>query len=449
MPSRSLDPDTVREVVDSVARALEAVPRALEQQLSAVEVPLPAPATPGRLVELVRSLREAPAQVDLLRRLLAGVAEQGARAALFVLRDGRLVGWEGTRFDDEPELAGDLSGRALPEDSPAVRRVLDSAGTVPCTVGGDAPVPDFGQTLRGEAWLVPLRVLDRLAAVLYVDPAGTEAPDLHAIEVLVEVAGAAVERLAAARAREAAAAAPATSPAAPGPGGATGGDGSPEPPGEEAAGGTAAAPETAPGEAPPPATAGPETGKEESGETGAAPAAPAVARETEISDGDFDAVEVALELEGAPAGTGAGDSGAPAEETAGSEDHGPETGVAAGAAPAVGTGETAGGTDFEIMTPEELGAEETGDAAEEDARRFARLLMQEILLYHRGEVEQGRASRSILARLAEPIANARRLYEQRVPDSHPARMAWFEEEMIRVLAEGNPDLLGQPEGQEA
>jgi len=74
---------------------------------------------------------------------------------------------------------------------------------------------------------------------------------------------------------------------------------------------------------------------------------------------------------------------------------------------------------------------------------------QEIMLYHRDAVEQGRATRSILARLADPIANARRLYEQRVPESHPARMAWFEEEMIRVLAEGDPDLLGQPEGQEA
>ncbi len=446
MPSRSLSQDTIREVVDSVARALEAVPRALEQQLSAVEVPLPSPATPERLVGALRSLREAAAQVDLLRRLLAEVAEQGARAALFVLREGRLVGWEGTRFDDEPELAGDISTRALPESAPAVVRVLETGVPVGCTVDGDLPVPDFGQTLRGEAWLYPLRVMDRVAAVLYVDPVGTETPDLHGIAVLVEAAGLVVERMAAVRAG-----ASVTAPSAPSVSqpvatttreqdttdeavaGETGT--------QEDGNGAASRPTGADGEATPGEAAGSPSERSDAGLSGTTP-----------EDDEFSAVEVALELEDTPGdaeasastpsrpGTGdAGDTREPREEQA----------ATPGEASTEEKNETDTDAGFEIMTPEELGVEETGDAAEEDARRFARLLMQEIMLYHRDDVEQGRATHSILARLAEPIANARRLYEQRVPETHPGRMAWFEEEMIRILAEGDPDLLGQPESQEA
>ena len=451
MPSRSLSQDTIREIVDAVARSLEAVPRALEQQLSAIEVPLPAPTTPERLVAALRSLREAAAQVDLLRRLLAEVAGQGARAALFVLRDGRLVGWEGTRFDDEPELAGDISTRALPQDAPAVVRVLTTGAPVACSVEGDTPVPDFGQTLRGEAWLYPLRVMDRVAAVLYVDPSGQEAPDLHGIAVLVEAAGLVVERMAAARARSLPTAAPASSVSQP----------------------VAAAAQEQPEDAPAPSPGTVTDGRTESDEHAVAPPAGTIEHsppeepepaataepagdapaEATSDDDEFAAVEVALELEGEPEATESGSPAAEAPEpgTAKAEATAPGGEVQAASPDGSPAGEDADdtGAGFEIMTPEELGAEEAGDAAEEDARRFARLLMQEIMLYHRDAVEQGRATRSILARLADPIANARRLYEQRVPESHPARMAWFEEEMIRVLAEGDPDLLGQPEGQEA
>lgn len=444
MPTRSLDPEIIREIVDAVARSLEAVPRSLEQQLSAVEVPLPPPATPAELPTAVRSLREATAQVDLLRRLLAAAADRGTRAALFVNRDGRLVGWEGTGFDDEPELSADLSTRALPADAPAVTRIFERQLPIACAVDGDVPVPDFGQTQRAEAWLYPLRVGERLAAVLYVDAAGDRVPDLEGIAVLVETAGLVVERLAAARAARPAPSGPTVSqPVAAHREQAAGTTGAVPSRVDQA--GTAGAASEHPGEEPPatepPATdSSAETPVAEESRESAGPSSPPG------GDDELEAVEVALELEDEPRageGTPAADEGEEAHapgaelgEPGGEEARADETGEDTGAA-------------FEIMTPEELGAAEPDDGVEQDARRFARLLMQEIVLYHRDAVEKGRSARDLLARLAEPIANARRLYEQRVPPDRPARMAWFEEEMIRVLAEGDPDLLGQREQQEA
>lgn len=78
----------------------------------------------------------------------------------------------------------------------------------------------------------------------------------------------------------------------------------------------------------------------------------------------------------------------------------------------------------------------------ESARRFARLVVSELKLYNEPMVLAGRRARDLRVRLAEPIARARRQYEQRVPVSLPGRDDYFEQELVRTLAEGDPDLLG-------
>ncbi len=52
---------------------------------------------------------------------------------------------------------------------------------------------------------------------------------------------------------------------------------------------------------------------------------------------------------------------------------------------------------------------------DEAARRYARLLISEIKLYHEPEVIAGRRDRDVVSRLGGEIARARALYEQRVP----------------------------------
>lgn len=79
---------------------------------------------------------------------------------------------------------------------------------------------------------------------------------------------------------------------------------------------------------------------------------------------------------------------------------------------------------------------------EEAARRYAKLLVSEIKLYHEAAVSQGRRDRNLVERLRPEIERARRLYEDRIPAETRARGDFFGQELIRTLASGDPSLLG-------
>jgi hypothetical protein len=78
----------------------------------------------------------------------------------------------------------------------------------------------------------------------------------------------------------------------------------------------------------------------------------------------------------------------------------------------------------------------------QEARRFARLLVSEIRLYNEQAVQEGKATLDIYARLREDIERSREMYEQRVPAEIRARTNYFNDEMVRILADGNPEALG-------
>ena len=80
---------------------------------------------------------------------------------------------------------------------------------------------------------------------------------------------------------------------------------------------------------------------------------------------------------------------------------------------------------------------------DEAARRYARLLISEIKLYHEPEVIAGRRDRDVVSRLGGEIARARVLYEQRVPAHVRSATDHFHAELVRTLADGDPSLLGQ------
>ena len=82
------------------------------------------------------------------------------------------------------------------------------------------------------------------------------------------------------------------------------------------------------------------------------------------------------------------------------------------------------------------------DARQEEARRFARLLVSEIKLYNEDEVERGRAERDIGARLKEDIDRSREMYEKRIPEEVRTGQDYFRDELIRILADGDADALG-------
>ncbi len=78
----------------------------------------------------------------------------------------------------------------------------------------------------------------------------------------------------------------------------------------------------------------------------------------------------------------------------------------------------------------------------EAARRFARLVVSELKLYNESAVIAGREARDLRVRLRDELARARRLYEARVPALLPDRDDYFDQEVVRTLADGDATLLG-------
>ncbi|HKT80507.1 MAG TPA: hypothetical protein VJP86_09845 [Vicinamibacterales bacterium] len=85
------------------------------------------------------------------------------------------------------------------------------------------------------------------------------------------------------------------------------------------------------------------------------------------------------------------------------------------------------------------------DGDDEDAmaaRRYARLLLSEIKLYHETDVLIGRHERNLVERLGGEIARARSLYEERVPARVRDVRDYFHTELVATLANGDASLLG-------
>ena len=86
--------------------------------------------------------------------------------------------------------------------------------------------------------------------------------------------------------------------------------------------------------------------------------------------------------------------------------------------------------------------EHAGTGEEDAARRYARLLLSEIRMYHEPIVDAARRSGDLMSRLHGEIERARKLYEARVPASVRERDEYFDQELVRTLAGGDRTLLG-------
>jgi hypothetical protein len=86
-------------------------------------------------------------------------------------------------------------------------------------------------------------------------------------------------------------------------------------------------------------------------------------------------------------------------------------------------------------------ADPVDEGDEAAARRYARLLISEIKLYHQDAVEAGQRDRDLSQRLGGEIARARTLYDQRVPSHVPGASTYFRDELVRTLAGGDASLL--------
>lgn len=77
------------------------------------------------------------------------------------------------------------------------------------------------------------------------------------------------------------------------------------------------------------------------------------------------------------------------------------------------------------------------------AKRFAKLLVDEIKLYNQSKVHEGRQNRDIYDRLREDIDKSRATYEKRYGSTAAASGDYFMSEVVRILADNDRSLMGE------
>lgn len=351
--------DVASKIVERLSDELDGVRVRLDEQLRAeldgLRVPQPEPEvrTPAPLARACAGIREGKGQVAVLRSLLAGASSLGARAALFVLRSDHAELWDSSGFEDDQARAGSFEGTHIDREDDALRAVIVDRRAVYIRNGSPHRVPEFGQAPRSEVSMIPIRVQERVVAVLYCDRADEESPlDRGGLEVLGEVAGLAVERLALARVFS-------------------------------------------------PSIAGRASGPVPTMHASERAAASIGSSVASIPSG--------------PVGLTSTPTRVPVEEDS---DPG-----------------------FDLMPEPEEPATLASTPETEDARRFARLLVEEICLYHPEQVDAGRSKRDLGERLADEIDRARKMYEQRVSASVRSKGDFFGEALVKVLAAGDAAAL--------
>jgi hypothetical protein len=83
-----------------------------------------------------------------------------------------------------------------------------------------------------------------------------------------------------------------------------------------------------------------------------------------------------------------------------------------------------------------------GDELHKKARRFAKLLVEEIKLYNQPKVEEGRQHKDLYDRLKVDIEKSRSTYDKRYAESAVASANYFTQELIRILADNDVSLMG-------
>jgi hypothetical protein len=444
----------------------------------------------------------AASQAGILEALLEASGRYATRSAILLLRDGGLTGWGARGFEAGPEAVRSVALAADGEPWSAMAaggpaRTLAGARCAPLVSQLDSPLP-------AEGCAVPLVLRDRVAAILYADrPEAAGRLDLAALQVLTYSAALALETLAFRQRTSTATLETVAGVAAAAP--ATEAEAEPEwaaAPSEEevlelpeapkieveeveveeavevdelevealpAAGpeleeveGYPAPPhgdqllEAVPEPEPPSPAAFDDTALDdvtleeapaleegwgaESGPEGLAEAAPEAGADVE---GTQAAEPIPWQTEPAEA---------PAEPELEAEPAEPEPEAEAEAEeappppPATPGGQVAPPEDVEgpgwAFSATRGPVPKDTEAAHEEARRLARLLVSEIQLYNQEEVDAGRRNRDLYERLKDDIDRSRQLYDERVDAGVRERTDYFYQELVRQLGAGDAKALG-------
>lgn len=339
---------------------------------------------PADLARAVAEIQLGSSQREILRALLDTSARHAARVALFVVKGSHATGWQARGFANSDAV----KDFALDEHAPAVVHAIRDR------VAASAPVADldsrflkqFGTPASGEARILPLILKDKVAALVYAD-SGTDAAgslDAGSLELLVLSTSAWLEVNSLRKQAQTHVDSHNVTPAA-----------QPVPAFNDPF--ASHAPASASGQAMAAAAAG----------EGSAPVASA-------------AHSAIAEVQSAVADTEAEIDPALAEP------------LPIGQAETKATPET---PPVSSISPED-------QDVHRKALRFARLLIDEIKLYNQAKVAEGRKHKDLYDRLKETIEKSRATYQKRYGKTVAASGNYFQNEIIRSLAEDDLSIMG-------
>ena len=375
----------VGQVLDSHAAQLRTeMVRRVAEELQAQGVASPSSLSGSKSADLARAvvaIQLGTSQREILRALLDACGRYAARVAVFVVKGSQATGWQGCGFANNDALK-DFN---LDIGAPALSRAVHGRGVVSAQAAElDAHfLETFGAAGNGEARVLPLVLKDKVAALVYAD-AGTDSAgtlDPGAVELLVLATSAWLEVNALRKQIHK------------------------EP---------AAAPGESPRGEPGPAFSDPFAAHTPSHAFAAsASAETAAAPSPVIETPHFDAEHH----------TPVGEAGMPAAEPLSVAPPAPAAAVA-GAEPAAAP----------AISPDQ--------ETHRKAQRFARLLVDEIKLYNQAKLAEGRKHKDIYERLTETIEKSRKTYQKRYGNTVAASANYFDDELIRSLAEDDVSNMG-------
>jgi len=406
----------------------------------------------GITLDNLRTLDAARSQSELLRALLPLLSDHVGRAVVLVIRDGVISAWSGIGFADGEKLRSWHGGVAA---SPNFQRLVETSKPLQVTPAKD---PLLSEWLQGEAFpaegvLLPISLRGKLMGIVYMDHQGGQPWNVETAQSLNAIACWLIDTLhhrstvpTPTLAEIATADEPQESFA----------DNEIfQPPPEPQV--AVEPPEIVVEETPAPAVFEPPIVE---------PPVVPEPHEPEIDTGGVDAIKFESEpapIESEPAGAGfdptttvridATDGMVSPEKPPPPPVIPPPAPTPPPAAPGPKGIDQPSAVELEAPPPVRpveppsdvaagAGPAPDEDARQEEARRFARLLVSEIKLYNEDEVERGRTERDIGARLKEDIDRSREMYEKRIPEEVRAGQDYFRDELIRILADGDADALG-------
>ena len=332
------------------------------------------------LRQSLRKIDDGTSLTEVLTLLLEELSQFAPRVALFILKGGSCIGWNGRGFNDSPGFNDEGIKRiSVPTTADTVfSDVIKSRSSF---VGESNKHPDniqllsrVGNVLPSSMFATPLVLHDRIAAIVYADSGDGPDPlqETEALEILTAYSSKLLDALSAQKSAAVKTGEHMALPA------------TPPPP---------AAPEPVPG--PPiterPAVPSPDVANTGDGESGT----------IMFNSADLAALRPVTD---APTPTAVPD-----------------------ATPA---------PDLDSMDSDTR-------KKHEEAMRFARLLVSEIKLYNEAKVQEGRSHRGIYRLLRDDIERSRQLYKERVPEPVRSQSTYFNDELIRILADGDSGAMGQ------